>query len=40
MHNPLEINAATPKVGTANALTGVHDLERKSWVVVALAIPV
>jgi hypothetical protein len=40
LRNPLEINAATSKVGTTNSLAGVHDLERKSWVVVAAAIPV
>jgi hypothetical protein len=40
LRNPLEINAATSKVGTTNSLAGVHDLERKSWVVVAPATPV
>src|ERR1035437_3313409 len=40
LRNPLEINAATSKVGTTNSLAGVHDPERKSWVVVAPATPV
>ena len=40
LRNPLKINAATSKVGTTNSLAGVHDLERKSWVVVAPATPV
>ena len=40
LRNPLEITAATSKVGTTNSLAGVHDLERKSWVVVAPATPV
>src|SRR5664279_924241 len=40
LRNPLEINAATSKVGTTNLLAGVHDLGRKSWEVVALATPV
>src|ERR1035437_9611539 len=39
LHNPLEINAATSKVGTTNSLAGVHDPERKSWVAVAPATP-
>ena len=40
LRNPLEINASDSKGRHYNYLAGVHGLERKSWVVVALATPV